>query len=214
MKWNRSQAHSTLTGPSHKCLVCFTLNYLLKLAADGAVRSGTCQFPAECMWQTCWVGDDSCFWTVNCPANDDECDDMIHNSDFHVNDDPITCKACFNTACKGCDTAWESCSTGGGIGHGVGECENGDVEEGWDCGMDSDSIIICRQFCPGRKRCPWPSNEKFADAVFDCPQDRFEDGYVLSGNMCYLTCGNSRPGGAVVCKDDGTWDDSEMFCKE
>lgn len=84
------------------------------------------------MWQTCWVGDDSCFWTVNCPANDEECDDMIHNSDFHVNDDPITCKACFNTACKGCDSAWDDC--GGDIGHNIPECENGDVEEGWDCG--------------------------------------------------------------------------------
>merc|ERR1712179_186501 len=74
---------------------------------QGSLRSGSCAFPADCLWQTCWVGDDSCFWTVNCPANDNECDDMIHNSDFHVNDDPITCKACFNTACPGCEESWE-----------------------------------------------------------------------------------------------------------
>merc|ERR1719239_1015937 len=73
-----------------------------------SLKSGSCSFPSNCMWQTCWVGSDSCFWTVNCPENDKECDDMIHNSDFHVNDDPITCKACFNTACPGCEVAWDN----------------------------------------------------------------------------------------------------------
>jgi len=158
----------------------------------------TCQFPAECIWQTCWVGDDSCFWTVNCPSNDEQCDDMIHNSDFHVNDDPITCRACFNTACKGCENAWEDgCNNGADFGYGIGVCENGDVQEGWDC---------------GRKRCPWPNNEKYGDAIFDCPQDHIENGYVLSGNMCYLTCGNGRPGGAVVCQEDGTYEEDDMYC--
>merc|ERR1712179_62334 len=157
----------------------------------------TCKFPSSCMWQTCWIGSDSCFWTVNCPANDDECEDMIHNSDFHVNDDPITCKACFNTACMGCETAWEDgCGSGSGIGHGIKKCENGDVEEGWDC---------------GRKRCPWPNNEKFGDGQFDCPQDKIGDGYVLSGNMCSLTCGTGRPGGYVICQEDGTWDEQGMW---
>jgi len=166
---------------------------------QGSLRSGSCSFPSNCMWQTCWVGSDSCFWTVNCPENDKECDDMIHNSDFHVNDDPITCKACFNTACPGCEVAWENCGNGAEMEHRIPACENGDVQEGWDC---------------GRKRCEWPSNEKFADAVFDCPQDHIDDGYVLSGNMCFATCGNGRPGGAVLCKEDTTWDESALYCPE
>jgi len=167
---------------------------------QGSLRSGSCAFPSDCLWQTCWVGSDSCFWTVNCPANDYECDDMIHNGDFHVNDDPITCKACFNTACPGCEEAWEnSCGSGSEMGHGIKACENGDVQEGWDC---------------GRKRCEWPNNEKFADATFECPQDHIENGYVLSGNMCFATCGNGRPGGAVLCQEDTTWDEHGMWCPE
>jgi len=165
---------------------------------ESSMRSGTCSFPSKCLWQTCWVGSDSCFWTVNCPANDEQCDDMIHNSDFHVNDDPITCKACFNTDCQGCEEAWEDvCNGGSEIGHGIGKCENGDVEEGWDC---------------GRKRCPWPSTEKFADAEFECPQDHLEEGYVLSGNMCYATCANGRPGGQVICLEDTTWNEDALYC--
>ena len=66
--------------------------------------------------------------------------------------------------------------------------------------------------CTGRKRCPWPTNEKFADAVFDCPQDKFESGYVLSGNTCYLTCGSGRPGGKVTCQEDGSFDAGDMYC--
>ena len=34
-------------------------------------------------------------------------------------------------------------------------------------GCDNGLINILQS---GRKRCEWPSNEKFADAVFDCPQ--------------------------------------------
>jgi len=166
----------------------------------GALRSASCAFPAECLWQTCYIGRDSCFWTVNCPQNDKECDDMIHNSDFHVNDDPITCKPCFNTACPGCKDAWENgCHNGAEMGKKVPVCENGDVTEGWDC---------------GRKRCEWPTNERFADAEFDCPQDNIEDGYVLSGNKCYATCGNGRPGGSVLCKEDATWDESGLWCPD
>ena len=103
---------------------------------QGSLRSGSCSFPSNCMWQTCWVGSDSCFWTVNCPENDEQCDDMIHNSDFHVNDDPITCKACFNTACPGCEVAWDNCGNGAEMEHRIPACENGDVQEGWDCGNE------------------------------------------------------------------------------
>ena len=161
---------------------------------QGSLKSGSCSFPSNCMWQTCWVGSDSCFWTVNCPENDKECDDMIHNSDFHVNDDPITCKACFNTACPGCEVAWDNCGNGAEMEHQIPACENGDVQEGWDCGNEKRSTFhrtflfetvqfdICNNELvdcdyslidiqqSGRKRCEWPSNEKFADAVFDCPQ--------------------------------------------
>ena len=113
---------------------------------QGSLRSGSCAFPADCLWQTCWVGSDSCFWTVNCPANDNECDDMIHNSDFHVNDDPITCKACFNTACPGCEESWENgCENGAEMGHGIAACENGDVQEGWDCG--NEKRLTVDRFC-------------------------------------------------------------------
>ena len=139
------------------------------------MRSASCAFPAECLWQTCWIGRDSCFWTVNCPQNDKECDDMIHNSDFHVNDDPITCKPCFNTACPGCKDAWENgCHNGAEMGKKVPVCENGDVTEGWDCGKEEKrfSSTVNHQYniLSGRKRCEWPTNERFADAEFDCPQ--------------------------------------------
>ena len=100
----------------------------------------------DCLWQTCWVGSDSCFWTVICPANDNECYDMIHNSNFHVNDDPITCKACFNTACPGCEEAWEnSCQNGAEMGHGITACKNGDVQEGWDCGNGKRLTVLCKE---------------------------------------------------------------------
>jgi len=47
-----------------------------------------------------------------------------------------------------------------------------------------------------------------------CSQDNIGDGYVLSGNRCYATCGNGRPGGAVLCKEDTTWDESGLCCPD
>merc|ERR1712061_519500 len=30
---------------------------------QGSLRTGDCKFPADCLWQTCTIGSDSCFWT-------------------------------------------------------------------------------------------------------------------------------------------------------
>merc|ERR1712179_281554 len=153
---------------------------------------GKCPFPNKCIWQPCKVGKDSCYWIANCPMGDLYCEDMIHNSNFHTNGDPVSCDVCFNTKCgNDCQSAWDACKdSGGDLVDEMTECSQ-DVDVGRDCDRES---------------CQWPSDEKYLGVV-ECKQDSVEDGRVLAGNMCTLTCYNKRPGGYIQCMEDGTYMD-------
>ena len=79
---------------------------------------------------------------------DAECEDMIHNSNFHVNGDPVHCSVCFNTRCyklvvpspgssprcgNDCQSAWDACVAASDLPGEMSECPN-DIEVGEDCG--------------------------------------------------------------------------------
>jgi len=157
-------------------------------------RLGDCHMPANCLWQTCYVGSDSCYWTVNCPVTDDDCNDLLHESDFHTDGVQVTCHPCYNMMCQGCTTAW----TDGGCGpvfeaHGVPKCPTGpDYEK--DCGA---------------KHCQYPNDQ--AGGEYQCPADGLENGGVEAGHTCILYCqpGNGF-GGVITCQDDGKWDESML----
>jgi len=162
-----------------------------------------CSFHSQCFWQTCKFGSDSCFWTVNCPAGDASCNDMIHNSNFHVNGDPISCTACFNTHCKAsdydCDHDWHvNCNNGQGFEHAVKECSN-DATIGNDCGAT---------------RCNIPSDEESwaggKGGTFQCVQDTEHPAYVLEDHLCMFTCPSGNPGGYIQCKHSGKYEDHTM----
>jgi len=166
-------------------------------AEGNPLTNGKCSFHAQCFWQTCKFGSDSCFWTVNCPADDDMCDDMIHNSNFHINDNPISCTPCFNTHCilgnVDCNHEYHvDCDHGNALDHFVPECSN-NATIGNDCGAT---------------RCDMPSDEdnfNGGKGTFNCIND---DGhaYVLEDHVCMFTCeGSSYPGGYIQCLHDGTY---------
>merc|ERR1719228_2153436 len=154
------------------------------LNAHYGVRS--CNFHGQCFWQTCKYGSDSCFWTVNCPATENNCDDMIHNSNFHHNGDPIECTACFNTFCNtndyNCERDWNvNCHNGTSFDGPIRKCSN-DETIGNDCGA---------------KRCPIPSDEETwigGDGIFDCVMDHDHPDYVLENHFCMFTCASGVPG--------------------
>jgi len=172
-------------------------------AADSFSDTAGCEFHGECIYQTCQYGTDSCFWTVTCSANDEWCDDMVHNQNFHDNDTPIHCEMCFNTQCHNdnynCKYDWEhNCDAGAELDHKLPECSN-DADLGNDCGAprcDDPNTIPADH---------WKGNQGNRDSpgTFDCPQDEDHIGYVLAGNMCIFTCGDGRNGGFVRCEDDG-----------
>jgi len=156
------------------------------------IEDGKCPFPNSCIWQTCTVGDSSCYWTANCPMGDQQCEDMIHNANFEVNGDPISCDVCFNTYCsRQCRSTWEECNKGSDLPNEMQECTNN---------------ATIGNFC-GHETCTWPNEKKFMGRV-DCPQDKVEDGLVLAGNTCTLTCLDGHPGGYLKCEEDGTYEDN------
>jgi len=162
------------------------------------LRYDTCKFSSECLWQTCYFGTDSCYWTANCPTSDHECNEMIHNHDFNQNDTPMHCNACFNIFCTeepNCAKEYhENCSDGADFGGAVPACKN-DEDIGNDCGLN---------------RCPLPSdkdNFNGGKGTFDCINDR-DRGYVLENHLCIFTCGETgKPGGFIQCRKDRTYDD-------
>jgi len=174
----------------------------------GQVRD-YCEFHTQCAWQTCTFGSDSCFWTVDCPMSDDKCTDMRHNQNFHINGNPLNCKACFNTVCRNdrydCHYDWHvACKDGAALKHGIPECTN-DSDAGIDCGV---------------LHCPAPSDEdtwKGGKGTFDCLQDNDHPDRVLVNNVCLFTCENGAPygGGVIQCKEDEAshttyWDDKTV----
>jgi len=177
-------------------------------AADSYSDTTGCQFHSQCIWQTCIFGTDSCFWTVNCPAGDVECDDMIHNNNFHGPDGiPIHCDACFNTQCHNdnydCKEDWDNnCDAGAALDHKLPECDN-DADLGNDCGISR---------CDDPNTFPddhWKGNQGNCDGQgsFICPMDYDHIGYVLAGNMCMFACGDGGNGGYVMCEKDGSYQD-------
>jgi len=160
----------------------------------GAPGQENCRFSDKCMWQTCYFGKDSCFWTVSCPNGDVNCGHMIHNGNFHVNGNPLTCKACFNTVCNNddvnCYDEWHNkCDDGAKLEHAIPECSN-EEDAGNDCGV---------------LHCPVPSDEdtwKGGNGTFSCPQDKDHAAYVLDGHMCMFTCADGFPGGFITCLAD------------
>jgi len=162
------------------------------------LRYQTCSFHSQCLWQTCKFGDDSCFWTVSCPEGDEWCTEMIHNSNFHQHDTPITCTACFNIVCKkdgyDCYSDYhENCHDGADFASAVPACTNEETM-GNDCGA---------------LHCDMPSDEdnfNGGKGTFDCINDK-ERAYVLEDHVCLFTCeGSSTPtGGFIQCRHDGTY---------
>jgi len=184
----------------------FEANEILGLEEDGRfffqspvemssrlkIEDGKCPFPNSCIWQTCTVGDSSCYWTANCPMGDQQCEDMIHNANFEVNGDPISCDVCFNTYCSPqCRSTWEECNKGSDLPNEMQECTNN---------------ATIGNFCD-KATCNWPNEKLFMGRV-DCPQDKIEDGLVTAGNTCTLTCLDGIPGGYLMCKEDGSYEDN------
>merc|ERR1719244_830253 len=97
-----------------------------------------CTMEGDCLWQTCQVGSpDSCWWTVNCDANED-CQ--------------VSCTPCFNLQCPGCQSSWDGGCKPGFEGQKIYACP-ADPALGKDCG-----ILFCRKpdeieggkwVCPG-----------------------------------------------------------------
>ena len=63
-----------------------------------------CHMADSCLWQTCRVGGESCWWTVSCDAKEDDCDQTLdYSSVIHEcanNDDcQISCTPCYNLQC-------------------------------------------------------------------------------------------------------------------
>ena len=79
------------------CIVFYIYSVIVEMSSRLKIEDGKCPFPNSCIWQTCTVGDSSCYWTANCPMGDTQCEDMIHNANFEVNGDPVSCDVCFNT---------------------------------------------------------------------------------------------------------------------
>jgi len=168
--------------------------------------SDNCFFHSQCIWQTCYVGSTSCFWTVTCPMGDEYCDDMIHNNNFHDNGgNMLHCDVCFNTQCDNaqynCLHDWEvNCNYGAGMEHHMEVCSN-DADIGNDCGV---------AMCDDPATFPadhWKGNQGHSPGTFDCLQDKDHKGHVLAGNVCTFTCGDGGNGGLVMCNDDGSYQD-------
>merc|ERR1712236_128685 len=154
-----------------------------------------CHMPTDCLWQTCTVGHDSCYWTiVNCPATDEQC--LDHNMILHdCGDNPsgcqISCKPCANLECYGCQEAWEKGCDDVFDAKGVPKCPS-DPFIGDDCG---------RVYCPAPDDVP--------GGEWDCG-DLDEPGRYPETTRCTLFCDNNNFGGQQDCMEDGTWKESHF----
>jgi len=155
-----------------------------------------CHMPESCVWQTCQIGSDSCWWTVNCDVNEDDCDETLEHSSI-IHDCPncqINCHPCFNMQCPDCPEHWEECRPAFDHANGAGQCPD-DPELGKDCGA-----IYC------------PMHADVAGGDWDCPVAGDQPAKVEEKETCILYC---RPdthfGGAITCTHDGTWDESHLI---
>ena len=111
------------------------------LMMDMVSDSSDCTFYKHCLWQTCQYGSDSCWWTVNCPdENDISCEDWIleHSSINHQcqggsgsEDCQINCHPCYNMECPNCGDNWAKCEPE--LPPKVTQCPD-DSEAGQSCG--------------------------------------------------------------------------------
>merc|ERR1719209_2616372 len=154
---------------------------------------GECHMPESCLWQTCQIGKDSCWWTVNCPdVTDDECNEYLEHSSI-IHNCPtcqINCHPCYNMQCPDCPEHWEECRPTFDAAHGAGQCPK-DPELGKDCG---------KIYCPRKADGP--------GETWNCPKD--EGLRVEEGHTCVLMC-DGVYGGMVSCNHDGTWDESQLL---
>ena len=107
------------------------------------VFSMGCQMAESCLWQTCQVGSDSCWWTVNCDVDEHDCDETLEHSSVihecangHAGDCQVSCRPCYNMQCPGCAASWEGCRPTFDS-QGVGQCPE-NPELGKNCGKDSN----------------------------------------------------------------------------
>merc|ERR1711970_1296583 len=147
-------------------------------------RTTECHMPGNCLWQTCTVGVDSCYWTVvNCPADAHDEDTGVcfdHNEILHDCDDvnggcQWHCTPCFNMECEGCTKAWENgCDTTFAGTHGT-QCPD-DPFFGDDCGTPQTTPT---PYCPPPEDIP--------GGVWDCGNLE-EPGKYPAHTTCILFC--------------------------
>merc|ERR1711872_1125584 len=151
-----------------------------------------CNMEGDCLWQTCQVGsDDSCWWTVNCGANEHHCDETLeHNSIIHEcagpsnNECQVSCHPCFNLQCSGCQEAWDNGCKPGFESQNIKACP-ADPALGKDCGL-----LYCRR------------HDDIDGGSWNCPTDEADAGRVQEGHTCILMCDSGDSGdfgGFIAC---------------
>jgi len=164
------------------------------------VFSMGCTTADMCMWQTCHVGTDSCWWTVNCDLDEHDCDETLeHNSiihecaNGHAGDCQVSCKPCYNMQCPGCPDGWPACRPTFDA-HGVHQCPD-DPALGKNCG-----IIYC------------PMHPDVAGGDWECPGAEVDKpAKVQEGQTCMLWCPGHEYGGHITCGHDATWDETGII---
>lgn len=156
-----------------------------------------CHMQDNCLWQTCQVGTDSCWWTVNCETNEDHCDETLdHSQIMHdcagaANDEcQISCKPCFNLQCPGCEYSWDNGCRPGFEAQGVPACP-ADPALGEGCGL-----VYC------------PMYPDVAGGEWDCLADDTGAAMIEEGHSCLLWCAPGVMGGAITCTHDSTWEEA------
>merc|ERR1711872_82806 len=162
-----------------------------------------CHMQDACLWQTCKVGSDSCWWTVNCEMNENHCDETLeHNSIIHecagpTNQDcQIHCTPCFNLQCPGCQGAWDDGCKLGFEEEKIFACP-ADPALGKDCGL-----VYCRR------------HDNIDGGKWDCPGDAADAGRFQEDHTCLLWCDAGPFGGSITCKSNNGnpfWDESKLL---
>lgn len=170
-----------------------------KSLAEVFMGSAGCQMADSCLWQTCQVGSDSCWWTVNCDVNEHDCDETLeHSSVIHdcagsANEEcQISCRPCYNLECPGCKEAWDGCRPTFEASH-VGTCPH-DPELGKNCG-----VVYC------------PMHADIPGGAWDCPGDDAGAAKIEEDHTCLLWCPNQVFGGVITCTHDGTWNEGALI---